>query len=470
MANSNGFSNPGSGSNGSSAPGGHTPGFTGRYLVSFEPGSREQAASVLRNKAGIEAASSREVGIEAATENTVFEEIGVAVVTAFPDEHSKLMAAVQDASAPVQHVEQERIVWASMFATPQTATSNGAARAPLRTNGFADPTSSTSLPPLPAPEGVNVEFLRGYFAAIQGLMVGAFPALADSAPRLEAEAASAAATWGLSATGVTRSARSGQGIRVAVLDTGFDLNHPDFAGRIVVSKSFVTGEAVQDGHGHGTHCIGTSCGPRSVAGSPRYGIAYNAEIYAGKVLNNAGSGADGGILAGINWAVQNKCQIISMSLGSPVALGETFSQVYQNAATAAEQKGTLIVCAAGNESIRPGQIAAVGHPANCPTILAVGALDSTFAIAPFSCGGLNPNGGEVNIAAPGVNVLSSWPMPTRYKSISGTSMATPHVAGIAALFAEATGLRGLALANEMLRNARRFSPVRDFGWGLAQAL
>jgi subtilisin family serine protease len=89
--------------------------------------------------------------------------------------------------------------------------------------------------------------------------------------------------------------------------------------------------------------------------------------------------------------------------------------------------------------------------------------------ASFSNGGLNPGGGEVNVAGPGVAVYSSWPMPIRYNTISGTSMATPHVAGIAALYAEATGLRGMPLANAMLRRSRRMSPLRDFGWGLVQA-
>ncbi|MET0791729.1 MAG: S8 family serine peptidase [Polyangiaceae bacterium] len=476
MTQSNSFLTPDSfGSNGAGSSGGHTPGYTGRFLVTFEPGASEQAASVLRNQAGIEAVSSREVGVKATSENTVFEEIGVAVVSALPDEHGALLAAASDANVPVRHVERERIVWASMFENPQQAATNGTSRGLAKPQAFAQPSAPTAssgpAPALavPASANLNTEFLRGYFAAIQGLLAGAFPALADSGTRVEVEAATAAATYGLNITGVVNSTRSGQGIRVAVLDTGFDLNHPDFAGRTVVTQSFVTGEAVQDGHGHGTHCIGTSCGPRSVPGNPRYGIAFNAAIYAGKVLSNAGSGGDGGILAGINWAVQNQCQVISMSLGSPVSVGEPFSQAYQNAAAAAEKKGTLIVCAGGNDSHRPGQIAPVGHPANCPTILAVAAIDSTLAVASFSDGSVNPNGGEVNVAGPGVNVFSSWPMPLRYRTISGTSMATPHVAGIAALFAEATGLRGLALANEMLRHARRLFPVSDFGWGLVQA-
>ena len=109
-----------------------------------------------------------------------------------------------------------------------------------------------------------------------------------------------------------RSAFTGRDVKVAVLDTGFDLNHPDFAGRPIVSSSFITGEPVQDGNGHGTHCIGAAMGPKTPVGTHRrYGVAGEASIFAGKVLSNAGSGADGGILAGIDWAIRNGCRAIS---------------------------------------------------------------------------------------------------------------------------------------------------------------
>jgi subtilisin family serine protease len=278
-------------------------------------------------------------------------------------------------------------------------------------------------------------------------------------------------TWGLQVTRVATSRFSGKGIRVAVLDTGMDLGHPDFAGRTIVSQSFVAGQSVQDGHGHGTHCIGTSCGPRDPGMLPRYGIAFNAEIFAGKVLNNQGSGTDSQILGGIEWAINNNCAVASMSLGAPVQLGQPPSQIFEQVARRALDAGTLIIAAAGNDSQRPQDIEPVGHPANCPSIMAVAALDRNLHVSFFSNGGRNPNGGQVDIAAPGRNVRSSWPRPMLYNTISGTSMATPHVSGIAALLSEAhPQARGLALWTLVTQHARHLaSPSRDVGAGLVQA-
>jgi subtilisin family serine protease len=277
-------------------------------------------------------------------------------------------------------------------------------------------------------------------------------------------------TWGLQAVGANLSTATGAGIRVAVLDTGFTVAHPDFAGRTVTTSSFVNGETVDDLHGHGTHCIGTSCGPRKPAsGGPGYGVAYEAEIFAGKVLGNQGSGSDGGILAGIEWAITNGCAVVSMSLGAAVQPNTPYSRIFEQAADRALAKGTLIVAAAGNESSRPGRINPVGHPANCPSILSVGAVDVERAIAFFSCGTMDTIG-AVDVVAPGVDVYSSWNKAPGTKRLQGTSMATPHVAGVAALIAQKYGSRGYELWARLAQTARRLPlPSTDVGAGLVQA-
>jgi subtilisin family serine protease len=280
-------------------------------------------------------------------------------------------------------------------------------------------------------------------------------------------------TWGLQATRVSSLPQTGAGIRLAVLDTGLDMNHPDFAGRPKVGASFVSGQSVQDGNGHGTHCIGTACGPRVPPVNPRYGIAHQSMIFAGKVLSNSGSGTDATILAGINWAIANGCPVISMSLGRGAQVGEPFPISYENAARIALQRGSLIIAAAGNDSNRSGGVfRPVSHPASCPSIMAVGAIDSSFRIANFSNRAINLNGGRVDLVGPGVTVRSTWPMPTRYRSISGTSMATPHVAGIAALYAQSSAaMRGAALWQKLIATAKNIGPIPavDDGAGLVQA-
>lgn len=276
-------------------------------------------------------------------------------------------------------------------------------------------------------------------------------------------------TWGLRATKTDSSSATGRGVRVAVLDTGLDLDHPDFAGRSITSQSFIAGvPTANDGHGHGTHCIGTSCGPADPPQGRRYGIASEAEIFAGKVLSDQGSGADAQILAGIEWAITNGCQIISMSLGADV---EQVSPAYEAVGRRALAAGTLIVAAAGNNAARQfGDPGFVGVPANSPSILAVAAVDANLQIADFSAAANPVEGGEINVAGPGVAVFSAWPMPQRNNTISGTSMATPHVAGIAALLSQARGVTAQALWDALVEGARKLDlPETDAGAGLVQA-
>lgn len=444
---------------------------TGRYLVLLDDEDIGAGIQTLGDNAGVRAFAhsgdfaDHAVIIDEVEESTsiVFDELGVAVVALDSDQVRSLSTAVAESPTPPVIMEPERIVYALPDAD--------------RYRPMIPTPPSLPLPPAGvAPDSVNVslEYLKGYRDAIQQLIDhltnGEVGSSLVGAPS-RGEAATDEFTWGLTASHVTTSPFSGAGIRVAVLDTGLDLTHPDFAGRKITSKSFIEGEEVQDGNGHGTHCIGTACGSK-LQTYPRYGVAYEAEIFAGKVLSDDGGGVDGGILAGINWAIANDCQIISMSLGAPIQTGQNFSRVYEQVGKRSLRRGTLIVAAAGNDSMRQyGLVQPVSHPANCPSIMAVAAVDSRLAIAPFSNGGLNPRGGQIDVAAPGVEIYSTWPMPTRYSIISGTSMATPHVAGIAALYAQATGARGNELWARLIQGSQRLpGPSRDVGSGLVQAI
>ncbi|MBM2618550.1 S8 family serine peptidase [Actinoplanes sp. LDG1-06] len=413
--------------------------YTGAYLVLLEPDDAGAAAVVMHDEAGVPVAemvhgteAHQVADILAGGGSVILPEIGVAVVPVDPDQRDALVRVAAD-TPQILLTEPEREVYA-----------------------FAD--------------GLTVEYLRGFRDAAEALLESSSngSGAAEAAARQWDENR---VTWGLQAVRATESDLTGRGVRVAVLDTGVDRHHRDLEGRAITTMSFIAGESAVDGHGHGTHCIGTACGVRSPKVLPRYGVAGEAEIFAGKVLSNAGSGRDGGILAGISWAVAQDCRVISMSLGAPVRVGGTYSRIYEEVARRALRQGSLIVAAAGNESRRPGTIASVGHPANCPSILAVAALTPDFDVASFSCAGRNPDGGQVDIAAPGVRVLSSFPEPTGYKLLNGTSMATPHVAGVLALFAEQNPAATPADLKALLASSAQRLPLpsTDVGAGLVQA-
>ena len=289
-------------------------------------------------------------------------------------------------------------------------------------------------------------------------------------PNAACLADTAFATWGLKATGALSSPYSGRGIRVAILDTGIDREHPDFEGRAIVSQSFVAGLSAHDANGHGTFCAGVACGPAAPRDAPRYGMAHGAELFVARVLDDSATGTDGNVLAGIDWAVRNACAVVSMSLGSPVFVGDSYPEVYEEVAARALAAGCLLIAPAGNASSRPDEIVPVEHPANCPSVVAVGAVDQSLRLAPFSNGGLNP-GAEVDVVAPGIAISSAAPRPSLYQTASGTSMAAPYVAGVAALLAEAhPQVRGVALKALLLKTVLALSvPARDAGAGLVQA-
>jgi subtilisin family serine protease len=445
---------------------------TGKQLVLFRENAIDAGIDTLRDytgRRGVARAAdfeNRAVTAEqlSQTDTVVFDNLRVALCSFDPEQLQSLHRAI-DESSPIAVIEPERIVYSL------NDIGSGGVTSVLRrpAGNLAQFTPSLTTPYL------SQEYLKGYRDAVNELVDRLVPTNGNGYQKISSVLGTqvvdeTTATWGLQVTKVVNSRYSGRGVKVAVLDTGVDLTHPDFAGRSIITKSFISNQEVQDRNGHGTHCIGTACGTVSPSILPRYGIAYDAEIYAGKVLSNQGSGSDGGILAGMEWALANGCHIISMSLGAGVRPGQPYSRIFEAIASRLLHNGTLIIAAAGNESSRPGEVNPVGHPANCPSIMAVAALDAELQVAGFSNGGLNPDGGQVDIAAPGVNTYSSYLMPTRYRRLNGTSMATPHVAGIAALYAEATGSNGCFLWNLLTQTALRLLlPSVDVGAGLVQA-
>ncbi len=318
--------------------------------------------------------------------------------------------------------------------------------------------------------GLTADYLRGYRDCADALLRTLDPKRTSSSPDEDGTSVLSNLTWGLQITKVGQSQFMGRGIRLAILDTGLDLHHPDFVGRQCVHRSFISGETAQDRNSHGTHCAGTACGPANPMFPPRYGVAPEADLYVGKVLSDGGSSRGRSVELGMEWALANRCQVISMSLGSAVLPGAPHSIAYERIGSRALRAGSLIIAAAGNDSARRrGIINPVSSPANCPSILSVGSVDSGLNIADFSNGGINTGGGELNIVAPGVEVHSAVP-GGQYGLKNGTSMAVPHVAGIAALWAEATGKRGQDLWNILLSKARPLPhDTRDVGTGLVQA-
>jgi len=288
------------------------------------------------------------------------------------------------------------------------------------------------------------------------------------------------ATFGLNSINLKKSNYTGKGINICILDTGLYVKHPDFKERTIIGKSFVNGEHWDyDGNGHGTHVTGTSTGNIAKDTQKRYGIASESNIFIAKVLSDAGSGLTSGILDGIDWAIEKDCRIISMSLGSSVQIGENPSPIFERVGRKALEKNTLIIAASGNDSKRPQQVPRpVSTPANAESIMAVGALDRNLTVANFSNAGINAaDGGRVDISAAGVNVFSSYSINASdgdlYKRLNGTSMATPHVSGVAALYFEAfPHLTAAEIWLKIEKNARELQGqlLRDTGSGIVQAI
>lgn len=208
---------------------------------------------------------------------------------------------------------------------------------------------------------------------------------------------------------------SGSAIKVAVIDTGIDVKHPDLKDNLKggVSTVWYTG-SYNDDNGHGTHVAGIAAALNNTIGV--VGVGPQIDLYGIKVLDRNGSGYLSDVIEGLDWAIQNKMQVVNMSLGTTSDV-QSFRDAVQRVNTA----GIVQVAAAGNSG------GAVIFPAAYSQVIAVSATDKTDTIASWSSRGL-----EVDLAAPGVSIYSTYKGQT-YKTLSGTSMASPHVAGVAAL-------------------------------------
>jgi subtilisin family serine protease len=200
-----------------------------------------------------------------------------------------------------------------------------------------------------------------------------------------------------------------------VLDTGIDLSHPDLATNIKGGYNALNPlKQPGDGNGHGTHVAGIIGALDNEIGV--IGAAPAADLYAVKVLGNGGSGKLSDVIEGLEWAVAHGMQVVNMSFGAT-----TGNESFHNAIVAAYNAGIVLIAAAGNEG------GPVSYPAAYPEVIAVAAIDSNDAVPSWS-----NSGPEIDLAAPGVNILSTYKGST-YSTLSGTSMAAPHVAGAAAL-------------------------------------
>ncbi|WP_345044718.1 S8 family serine peptidase [Streptomyces sannanensis] len=233
----------------------------------------------------------------------------------------------------------------------------------------------------------------------------------------------------------------GKGVKIAVLDTGVDQTHPDLAGQQLAEKNFSAASDTKDRFGHGTHVASIAVGTGAKSGGKYKGVAPGARILDGKVLDDQGFGDDSNVLAGMEWAAAQGADVVNLSLGGPDA-PET-DPLEQAVDRLSAEKGILFVIAAGNEGPDAGT---VGSPGSADAALTIGAVDDSNALAPFSSRGPRAAGGAVkpDVTAPGVDITAAsapgsliarevGERPAGYVTISGTSMATPHAAGAAAL-------------------------------------
>lgn len=291
----------------------------------------------------------------------------------------------------------------------------------------------TTLPQLPALGDIMKQLRSAEMAERLPVMLAA----EESSEAAEARAAQSETPWGIvrvNAPGAWANGNMGENATVAVVDTGIDLTHPDLSANIIGNYNAIDATVSgQDDNGHGTHVAGTIAAVKDGKGVA--GVAPKAKLYAVKVLSAQGSGSSSAIVDGIGWAVKKKANVINMSLGSPQN-DTAIATALKNAVKA----GVTVVCAAGNDS------GDVNYPAANVEAIAISASDSSDKITSFSS-----RGPEIDFIAPGAKIYSTF-KGGAYRTLDGTSMASPHVAGLAAL-AVSAGAKTPAQVRKMLNGA-----------------
>ncbi len=239
---------------------------------------------------------------------------------------------------------------------------------------------------------------------------------------------------------VWREGWTGAGVRIAILDTGIDPQHPDFVGRIAATADF-TGEGITDASGHGTHVAGIASGDGAAGGGRYTGVAPGSDLYIGKVLDSYGAAYMSDVMAGIDWAVTHRVHIINLSLsGAPPGDG---TDALSEMCDLMVERGFVICAAAGNSGPSPGSI---GPPGCARQVITVGASTDDDTLLEASSRGPTADGRvKPDVVFPGASIISSRAADTclgnalnsEYTEASGTSMATPHASGVAALLLEA---------------------------------
>ncbi|MFC2032325.1 S8 family serine peptidase [Chloroflexota bacterium] len=271
-------------------------------------------------------------------------------------------------------------------------------------------------------------------------------------------------TWGVKHIGagiVHDGSNKGTGVKIAIIDSGVDYDHPDLNDNYAGGWDFVNNDGdPMDDDGHGTHVAGTIAAEDNNVGV--VGVAPEARIYALKVLGADGSGSYSDVIAALEWAVDNGIQVTNNSYGSSSDPGETVKEAFDNAYAA----GVLHVAAAGNNGVPPGRGDNVIYPARWGTVIAVSATDGSNIRAKWSS-----TGPDVELAAPGVNINSTR-LGGGYIGMSGTSMASPHVAGTAALVIAAGITGNNAVRQQLIDTADDLGDTGldpSYGYGLVDA-